>query len=234
MQLDLRDAARCLGVDESTLHRWIRRGELAARRVHDRWEVDRVDLLEFAARRGMPVGPELLADPEGDAAPQPTLHDALLRGGVHHGVPGEDRATVLRAVVDRLALPGGVDRSFVHAMLLAREGLGSTGVGHGIAIPHPRHPIVLRVEEASVAVCYLAQPVDFAALDGEPVHTLFTVVSPSVRVHLHLLALLAAALHDPGVAAALARRADAADLLPELERVEAAIAARGRPREDRA
>jgi PTS system nitrogen regulatory IIA component len=233
MHLDVRDAARFLGVDESTLTRWVRRGELRARLVHEQLRFDRIDLLEFASNRGIPVPPEMLAEEE-DGPPMPGLVDAVRVGGVHHDIPGADRASVLRAVVERLPVPAGVDRDFLHQMLLAREQLGSTGLGNGIAIPHPRNPIVLRVGAPAVAVCYLAAPVDFHALDGKPVHTLFTVVSPSVRVHLHLLALLAAALHDPGVAAALARRADAADLLPELERVEAAIAARGRPREDRA
>jgi PTS system nitrogen regulatory IIA component len=141
-------------------------------------------------------------------------------------VTGSDPASVLQAVVDRLPVPPGVDRTFLYQMLVAREQLGSTAIGNGIALPHPRNPIVLRVASAAVALCYLAKPVEFGALDGKLVHTLFTLVSPSVRVHLHLLAVLGAALKDPRFAAAVEAHADLAELVPHLERVEAALAAR--------
>ena len=226
MQLSLRDAARILGVDESTLYRWVRRGELAAQRVHDQYRFDRVDLLEFASARGIAVAPDMLSDPETQVPALPLLSEAVRAGGVHHDVPGSDKASALRAMVDRLPVPAGIERGFLHQMLLAREQLGSTGLGHGIAIPHPREPIVLRVTAPTVSVAYLASPVEFDALDGRPVHTLFTVVSPSVRVHLHLLAVLTAALRDADVLAKVEGRAGEAELVAAIARVEAELAAR--------
>jgi PTS system nitrogen regulatory IIA component len=226
MQIDFREAARFLNVDESTVQRWVRRGELRAQRAKGDDQLDLVDLLEFAAARGMQVAPEMLESRGPETGPLPLLSQAVRAGGVHLSVPGDDVASVLRSVVDRLALPGDVDRGFLHQMLVARERMGSTGVGHGIAFPHVRHPIVLRVSAPAVAVSYLASPVDFGAIDGEPVHTLFTLVSPSVRVHLHLLALLAAALHDPAVRAAVDARDGEPALTEALARVEDALARR--------
>jgi PTS system nitrogen regulatory IIA component len=224
MHLTPRDAARLLGVPEATLERWLRSGELVATRVNDAWRLNRVDLLEFAASRNLDVSPDLLAHLE--SAQLPDLADAIRAGGVHRGISGKDKADVLRAVVDRLPLSSPGERDLLHRVLLAREALGSTGLGNGIAIPHPRNPIVLRVARPEVAICYLEPPVDFEAVDGKPVHTLFTVVSSSTRTHLHLLALIAQALHDPAVVARLEARAGAEELLPEIERVEAAVAAR--------
>jgi PTS system nitrogen regulatory IIA component len=77
-----------------------------------------------------------------------------------------------------------------------------------------------------VAICYIEPPIDFEALDGKPVHTLFTVVSSSTRTHLHFLALIAHALQDARVIERLSARAGADELLPEVERVERDIAAR--------
>lgn len=234
MQLDLRESARFLGVDESTMYRWIRRGELPARRVHDQYRFDRVDLLEFASAHGIEVPPEMVVDERiASAKPLPRLIDAVRAGGVHHAVPGADKASVLRAVVDRLPLPGGMDREALFQTLLAREQLGSTGFGHGIAIPHPRNPLVLRVNAPSVTVSYLAAPVDFDALDGKPVHALFTLVAPSVRVHLHLLAAIAAALQNPDVMQLVTARAPEPELLAALTRVETELARRREaPREE--
>lgn len=224
MQLTSRDAARILGVPEATLERWLRTGELAATRLQDQYRLNRIDLLEFAAARGLEISPELLAELE---QPQlPTLADAIRAGGVHHAVAGTDKASILRAVVDRLPLPPSADRELLHRVLLAREALGSTGLGNGIAIPHARNPIVLRVRSPEVAICYLEHPVDFEAVDGKPVHTLVTLVTPSTRAHLHLLALVAAALRDGAVLDLLRARADVEALVPEIARVEAAFAAR--------
>jgi PTS system nitrogen regulatory IIA component len=225
MQLTARDAARLLGVSESTLYRWVKAGELSATRVNEQYRFNRVDLLEFAGARNLDVSAELLA---GGDAPEaaPTLSAAVRAGGVHRGLPAGDKSAVLRAVVDRLPLPGAADRDMLHRVLLAREVLGSTGFGNGIAIPHPRNPIVLRVKAPSAAICYLERPVDFGAIDGKPVHTLVTLVCPSTRAHLHLLAVLASALRDPIFAARLEARAGAEELIPEIERIEAALAAK--------
>jgi PTS system nitrogen regulatory IIA component len=106
-------------------------------------------------------------------------------------------------------------------MVRAREHLGSTSLGNGIAIPHPREPIVLRVDRPAVAIYLADPPVDFG--DGPPVHTLCLLVSPSTRLHLHLLAAVAAALRDPAVAAKLAARAPDEEILAEIERVEGAL-----------
>ncbi len=224
MQLTARDAARLLGVPEATLERWLRSGELAATRVNEQYRFNKIDLLEFATARNLEISPQLLAEVEQPALP--SLAEAIRAGGVHRGVSGADKASILRAVVERMPLPGPADRDLLHRVLLAREALGSTGFGNGIAIPHPRNPIVLRIPRPEVAICYLDRPIDFEALDGKPVHTLVTLVSPSTRTHLHLLAVVAASLKDPAVLAKLQAKAGVDELLPEIARVEAAIAAK--------
>jgi PTS system nitrogen regulatory IIA component len=105
-------------------------------------------------------------------------------------------------------------------VLRARENLGSTAVGDGVAIPHPRHPLVLHVSRPSITLGFLETPVDFGALDGKPVDTLFVILSPTVRAHLHLLAVLAFGLHQPDFARAVRARAGRAEILREAARVD--------------
>src|SRR5262249_49982160 len=116
--------------------------------------------------------------------------------------------------------PRALDRDFLLSVLLAREALGSTAIGDGVAIPHVRNPIVLEVARPIVGLCFLAQPIDFGALDGKPVHTLFSLVSPTVRAHLHLLSRIAFLLRDARFRAALERRAGRDEILAEARRVE--------------
>jgi PTS system nitrogen regulatory IIA component len=226
MQLTARDAARILGVSEDTLHRWVRRGELPAEQVNEQYRFNRVELLEWAAQHRVPVSAEILEEPGGIRSSGLRLADALRTGGIHYGVRGDDREGVLRSVIDLLPLPAAVDRTLLLRMLLAREKLGSTGLGNGIAIPHPRDPLVLRLERPAAGLFFLERPIEFEAVDRQPVHTLALLLCPSVRAHLHLLATLAAVLGDPGLPPRLAARGPREEILAEVERVESELAAR--------
>jgi PTS system nitrogen regulatory IIA component len=220
MHLTLRAAARALNVIEGELEKWVERGELPAARVNDQYQFNRVDLLEFAAERHLTVAPEILDDP----GRLPRLSDCVRAGGIHYGVSGSTKEELLRNVVRLLPVPRATNRDFLLELLLAREKLGSTGLGNGVAIPHPKEPLVLQVKQPSVSVCLLEKSIDFEAIDRMPVHTLFAIVAPSVRMHLHVLSVLAAALHDPGIPPKLEARAPPDELLREIERVERAQA----------
>ncbi len=101
---------------------------------------------------------------------------------------------VLAAAGELLAETGIVsDRQALVAEFEQREALGSTGVGHGIALAHASHAAVDRI---TVLVCRLAQPVDWQSVDGEPVRLALVIVSPVDQrpVYLQLLAELARAL----------------------------------------
>lgn len=220
MQLTIRDAARMLGLPERALARHVEKGECPFRRMDGRPCLDQEELAEWAAARGLPI--DFAA---GGEERMPSLAEALEAGGIVHGVEGADKAAVLRRLVEAMPLPPEVDAGFLHGVLLAREALGSTALGDGVAVPHPRSPILLRVPRALATLCYLATPIDFGALDGRPVHALFSMVSPTTRIHLHLLSRLAFALRDPAFKDCVARRAPADDVLAAARRIDGAAAA---------
>ena len=153
----------------------------------------------------------------------PTLLDALKSGGVYYRIEGTDKSTVLRNMVEVMRLPEEVDREFLCQVLLARETLGSTGVGDGIAIPHVRNPIVLHITKPTITLCFLEHPINFEAIDGEPVNVLFTLISPTVRAHLHLLSRLGYVLKNPEFKAAIKRQELRDVLLETLAAAEATI-----------
>ncbi|MCC6525387.1 MAG: PTS sugar transporter subunit IIA [Polyangiaceae bacterium] len=222
------EVAELLGVPEATVFAWTRRGEIPFTRVQEQYRFNRAEILAWATARGMAISPRLFPADAAAPAAGTSLAEALREGGVHADVHGADRATVMRALAALLPLPPGTDRELVCEFLLASEALGATGIGDGIALPHVASPIVLRVPRPFVTLCYLATPVDFGAHDGRPVTTLFSIVAPHNRIHLELLARVAAALHDPPFRAALARRAPAAEILAAARLLDAA-ALPGRP-----
>ena len=224
-KLTVREAAALLNTSEKSVYRWIKEGVLPAYRIHDQYRINRAELLEWATARKMQVSPEIFAEPADESGPPPTLEDALRAGGIHYRIGGRDKESVLRSIVDTMKLPEDVDSAFLYQVLLAREALGSTGVGEGIAIPHVRNPIVLHLSRPTVTLCFLEQPVDFDAIDAQLVSTLFTLISPTVRAHLHLLSRLAFTLRDPVFKAALRTQASREEIFEALRAAESAITA---------
>ncbi len=196
MHLTLRQAARYLDVPEATVRRWIATRGLPAHRVNERLHCNAVELWEWAIENGIPVSRGLLEQARGTPERVAPLSALLATGGIHYDLGGSSKAEVLREVVSVLPLPPEVDRDFLVTVLEAREAMGSTGIGEGIAIPHVRNPIVRHVTEPFVSLCLLRNPVDFDAIDGQPVSALFVVVSSNVPVHLGILAQLGFVLRD--------------------------------------
>jgi len=178
--------------------------------------------LEWATSNRVPISPRILEEPEGGVVP--SLSEALQTGGIHYRVEGQDKAAVLNSVVKILALPQEVDREFLYQVLLARESLGSTAIGGGIAIPHVRNPIALHVPRPLVALCFLEHAIDFQAIDGRPVHTLFTIVSPTIKAHLNLLSKLSFGLRASEFADAVARVDSRANILRAASLLDAYLA----------
>jgi PTS system nitrogen regulatory IIA component len=219
MTLTVREAAKLLCTTERAVYRWISQRGIPVHKVQDRYRFNRAELLEWATQHGVRVSVSHFSGSErGNRMPR--FAEALARGGVHEHVEGVDRDAVLRAVVELMPV-ADEDRDLLVDVLVAREALGSTGVGDGIAIPHVRSAIVLRVTEPSITLCYLARPVEFGAIDGKPVHTTFSIVTPTIRSHLYLLSRLAAALHDTGFRDAVRSKAPASKILEEARRLEA-------------
>jgi len=225
MRLSVRDAANILNVSTKNIYEWIRQEAIPFHRINEEYRFNRVELLEWAASKHIQVSPEVFLESEFDEVEQlPCLVESLRAGGIFYKVGGNDKAAVLRAVIDLLEFPeeDEVDRNFLYQVLLAREALGSTCVGHGVAIPHVRNPVVLQVARPSIWLCFLEHPIDFGAPDGQPVNILFTLISPTVRAHLHLLSRLSFALQDKAFGEALKRQAPPGELMETVSSLEMA------------
>lgn len=109
-----------------------------------------------------------------------------------------------------------MSRMSLFEALNTRERLGSTGLGHGMALPHGR----VRGLSAPVGGCLtLAEPVDFDAPDGQPVDVLFLLLVPRdcSSEHLQILASLAEMFNDEELREALRQQTDANRLVATLQ-----------------
>ena len=220
MQLTLRQAADYLGVSEPVARRWIGERALPVHEAHERLYLNAMELWEWAVENGISVSRDLLEHARRAPDEVPPLAELLRRGGIVYDVGASTKPELLRALVTRLPLPPEQDRETLVSVLEAREAIGSTGVGDGIAIPHVRNPIVLHVDEPFVMLALLRTPVEFGAIDQQAVHALFMVVSPTVPVHLRILAALGFVLRDGDLREMLRSRAAADEILGRIEMIE--------------
>ncbi|MBN1972028.1 MAG: PTS sugar transporter subunit IIA [Sedimentisphaerales bacterium] len=223
MQLTVKDVANLLKVNEKTIYRWLKKGDMPAYCVGNQYRFNRAELLEWATSRQIGVSADIFVEPENSQVSINSLADALNAGGIHYRVEGEDKQSVLKNVVKLMTLPPEVDKEFLLQVILAREAMASTAVGDGIAIPHVRNPIVLHITEPVVSLCFLEKPVDFNSLDGKPVNCLFTLVSPTVKMHLYLLSRIAYMLRDDSFKNVIEKQGAREKILSEIIRVESGL-----------
>ncbi len=103
----------------------------------------------------------------------------------------DSQALSKRALITEMAhVLSSIDPDTVMEVVMAREQLGSTGIGHGVAIPHGRMP---DLAAPMVALARHHEGVDFDSIDGKPVHIVVLLLVPDSddRQHLELLAQLA-------------------------------------------
>jgi PTS system nitrogen regulatory IIA component len=118
------------------------------------------------------------------------IADLLPQRNVAVGVDASSKRELFGAIADLFASGGDIARGAVADALAAREKLGSTGLGQGIAIPHGR---IKGLRDARGAFVRLAQPIPFDAPDGRPVNQVFVLLVPehATEQHLELLSELA-------------------------------------------
>lgn len=150
-----------------------------------------------------------------------SLAELVERGGVYFNIPGTTPAECLGNAIRAFQVPRGLDREVLLKAVLEREALMPTGIGQGVAIPHPRSPLVADESLQRVPVFHLQSPVAWESLDRKPVGTLFLILSAGARSHLAVLAALAHLAQRPDFQSLLAARPATGELVAFIREAEA-------------
>ena len=131
---------------------------------------------------------------------------------------------LLQELGDLMEAAHGVNGALVVEALLAREALGPTGVGHGVALPHAR---LDGIDDVMGAFVLLDKPIEFDSVDRQPVDIAFALFAPEEAgvEHLKALALVSRTLRDPSICAKLRANPDASTLYTILSQAQSAQAA---------
>ncbi len=139
------------------------------------------------------------------------LADLLQQDAIIPALKVNSKKQLLQDIAAKASKLTGVPEREIFDVILQRERLGSTGVGHGIAIPHGKLNSISSIRGVFVR---LDTPVDFEALDDEPVDLVFLLLAPegAGADHLKALSRVARVLRDQDLVAKL-RKTDSASAI---------------------
>jgi PTS system nitrogen regulatory IIA component len=201
MDLKIQDVATMLRVSKTTVRRWLKDGKIPAYQLNRQYRFNRSEIEDWMVNCKLhlrPDTPALFAEkqiyplPEQEGGMQQfALYRAMHKGGVICNLTAKNKQQLIQAVMQKTAARLGLDAEVASELLLDREALMSTALNFGIAVPHPREIVLSRPTSDTIITVFPTQPIEFEALDGKPVHTLFFLFSSSDKMHLHLLSKLA-------------------------------------------
>jgi PTS system nitrogen regulatory IIA component len=130
------------------------------------------------------------------------LSDIVSLAGIVPSLRVQSKKQAIQELSSRAAKVTGLSERDIFDTLLQREQLGSTGIGHGIAIPHGK---LAKLTKLVGLFARLDRPVDFDAIDDQPVDLIFVLLAPegAGADHLKALATVARLLRDPAIVANL-------------------------------
>lgn len=228
MDLKLPEVAELLNVSETTIEKWIAEGHIPSYQLNSEHRFNRTEIEDWVMNSKQEGHQLFAADQERDASltkgawHQFGLYRAVHKGGIVHAPAADDKESLIHEVMLAISKNLSLDPELVTELLLDRENLMPTSLGHGIAVPHTRDFLLTGLFDA-VTVVFPKEPMDWGSLDGELVHTVFFLFACDDRRHLNLLAKLAHLASDPEALRFLKSQPEKENLLPYIKSWEAGV-----------
>lgn len=214
MMLTIHDVARRLRLPVETVRRWVTQGKIPMFLSRGEYTMRQEMLERWAEEHQLNIHVPSPASPEDPALSEfDGILPAMHRGGVFYGLEGDTKAVVLQAAVDCIPNLRADERSLIFEKLMEREGLASTGIGHGIALPHPRANPGIGLPLPQISTCFVMRPIPFDAIDHQPVSVLMVLLSGSIRLHLTMMSKLSFFLRNRAFRRQLLKAPDPETLL---------------------
>lgn len=238
MDLKIKDVAELLNVSETTIRRWLKDGKIPAYQLNHQYRFSRGEIEDWMMKCKLNLGKDGFSPfeekqiyPVVEEQPQPqrggtqqfSLYRAMHKGGVLGDIPAKNKIQLIKTVMQKTAPRLGLDADLMSELLIDREELMSTALNSGIAVPHPRDIVLEHPGSDAIITVFPEKPIDYDALDGQPVHTLFFLFSSSDKTHLHLLSKLAHLTSQPESLEFLAQKPSTDALLAYIKEWEAKI-----------
>ncbi len=188
--LQINQVSELLGVPEITIQRWVHQGKIPYRMKRKKYLFIKDEIINWAEEHRIPIK----KNKNDKNKINYNVFESIKNGDVIFDLEGNDSYEILRNAIDKIDFIIEKDRLLDE--IIRREEIASTGIGNGIAIPHPGRNFKLNIDFPITYVFYLKKPVDFNSIDNEPVSIIFMFFTPSVEIHLKFLSRLSFILKE--------------------------------------
>jgi len=189
--LETNKVAELLGVPEITIQRWVHQGKIPYRVKKNKYIFIKDEIIKWAETHKISI------KKQNKKALEPldiSVLESIKKGDVIFELEGNDSYEILKNAIEKIDFI--IEKERLLDEIIRREEIASTGIGNGIAIPHPGRNFKLKIEFPITYVFFLKNPIDFNSVDNEPVKIVFLFFTPSVEVHLKFISRLSFILKE--------------------------------------
>lgn len=220
MDLEIQDVSELLELSLEEVERLALGGELPAYRLGENtpYRFSKMEIEEWMMKNGVAFRSkeEKTGEEKAPGFSHFSLFRALTKGAVLTDLQASTKEGIIREAMERMAEKLELDADVLVDLLLDRESLMPTALGHGVGVPHARD-FLLEKQHDLIILALPKEPIDYGALDGELVHSLFFLFACQDKRHLHLLAKLAHFTSQPENIAFLESRPERTQLLEHVK-----------------
>ncbi len=191
MDLKLKEVAELLQVSETTIRRWVSEDKIPSYKINNQIHFSRDEVQDWVIKNKS-TSEKAFSEPAIKTLGQKqySLTRALHNGSVLTELSAKDKLKLINEAAHEIASRYELDGDVLSDLLLEREKLQATSLGHGIAVPHTRD-LVLKGHPDRIIIVFPKKPIEYGSLDKEPVYALFFLLASDDAKHLHLLAKIA-------------------------------------------
>ena len=219
-KLSAKEVAEMFNLPLVKIQRWVHQGRIPCRFKTGSYFFRESEIRQWAEDHGLTLqSPDRESVDSQGGDEEWSLAQSVAEGGVYFDLEGKDIFEAFSSAVKLMAFPEGKKKKILEE-LLDREETASTGIGRGVAFPHPRHTLDLGLKSPVVPVVFLRDPIEFNSVDGKPVNILFFIFSPTTKIHLELLCRLSYLLRSEPFQNILKQPKNKQDFLSAVQRIE--------------
>jgi nitrogen PTS system EIIA component len=189
MELKLIDLMDILELSEKQVKKLIKEKNLPFYKIRNEYKFNKAEIYNWILKNNIKFSNKVL---DLSLTNKPVIMiDLIKKGGIFYQIKGNSIGETIANSVNSINTPKEISKEKIITSLLEREEMMPTSVGNGIAIPHSRNPIITDVNNESISLCFLKEKIDFNAIDGIYVDTLFILLSANPKRHLEILSKIA-------------------------------------------
>ena len=217
MKLLIKDVSSLLMITEKEINHMIRKNEIPFQILQDKVWFNKQQIIEWALTRNRPIN--LSGSTRFEEFQIKTIVPLLGEKSFFYQCVFTESGYIDQMVA-MVQFDASVDRDVVGQLLKSREQLMSTAIGNGIALPHPRIPLIVGRDKPLINFFFPQTPLNLNSIDGKPVHSIILIISQTIKQHLSLLAHLSFLLSQGEFHDALSQRKPFQELIGIIEKLE--------------